>query len=379
MSVILRENEWAKKMVQSNNLGSKPSETIRLISRYYFDEGYSRKDVRRKLTGFIVRCDSGKSGNRWLNNLDKYMDIASGRKAIDIDVINITKAEMERIDALKGTQTQRLAFTLLCLAKYRNAVNPSNGYWVNDRDSEIMAMANINTGLRRQACLYRTLGDEGLIQFSKKVDGTGAKVCFADEGSDGKVVCRVRDFRNLGYQYLKYHGGPYIECRNCGMTIKVDNPSRGRRQKYCKECAVSIAIQQRVNSVMRSRYFPLKACDGNADAYTVYMHQCPNQKRYVGITSTSLQSRWKGGIGYVDNKPFYADIQKYGWENIRHYRIAIVQNERLAKDIETFYIQKYDTISEDKGYNRALKRHGHVGNGAFGKEYAPVEVDGNGR
>lgn len=64
---------------------------------------------------------------------------------------------------------------------------------------------------------------------------------------------RVSDFRNLGYQYMKYHGEPYFECTNCGITEKIKNPSSGRPPKYCPQCAAEIRTKQNVNSVMRRR------------------------------------------------------------------------------------------------------------------------------
>ena len=147
-------------------------------------------------------------------------------------------------------QIKRLAFTLLCLAKYWQIVVPSGDYWVNNRDNEIMAMANINTSIKRQSMMYWTLRECGMIQFSRKVDNTNVRVCFVE---DGDAVMRVTDFRNLGYQYLKYHGEPYFECENCGLTTKINTPNKGCKQKYCRDCAVAIHTKQMVNSVMRRR------------------------------------------------------------------------------------------------------------------------------
>ena len=182
--------------------------------------------------------------------LDFATDWAFKHEAIQIDSIIITKPEMDKIDSLDGKQIRRLAFVLLCLSKYWNIVNSQNDNWVNSKDNEIMAFANINTSIRRQCAMYATLRDTGLIQFSKKVDNTNVRVCFAE---DGDVAMTITDLRNLGYQYLKYHGEPYFECTNCGITVKIDEPARGRKQKYCKECAVEIKTKQNVNAVMRHR------------------------------------------------------------------------------------------------------------------------------
>ena len=113
-----------------------------------------------------------------------------------------------------------------------------------------MALANINTSIKRQGLMYWTLREAGMVQFSKKVDNTNVKVCFVE---DGETILHITDFRNLGYQYLMYHGEPYFECANCGITTKISNPDNKRRQKYCNECAAKIHLQQRVASVMRHR------------------------------------------------------------------------------------------------------------------------------
>lgn len=250
MSIILKENEWAEQMIQSRTLGKKPSETLCRVARYYLDNGYTKKEVRNKLDTFLIQCEPTASLTKWSDSLDYAVTRACKYKAIDIEYIEITDIEMEKIYDLKSKQIQRLAFTLLCLAKYWQIVIPSGDYWVNNKDNEIMALANINTSIKRQSLMYWTLREAGMIQFSRKIDNTNVKVCFAEEGN---VVYRVSDFRNLGYQYLKYRGEPYFECQNCGITTKYNDPLKGRKQKYCKTCASEIAVQQRVNAVMRQR------------------------------------------------------------------------------------------------------------------------------
>lgn len=252
MSIVLNEHYYAEQAIQTRSLGKKPSETLSRVARYYIDscDSANKKTIRSKLDLFLLQCDSTASIPKWSKMLDFATDWAFKHEAIQIDSIVITKPEMDKIDSLDGKQIRRLAFVLLCLSKYWNIVNSQNDNWVNSKDNEIMAFANINTSIRRQCAMYATLRDTGLIQFSKKVDNTNVRVCFAE---DGEVAMTITDLRNLGYQYLKYHGEPYFECTNCGITVKIDEPTRGRKQKYCKECAVEIKTKQNVNAVMRHR------------------------------------------------------------------------------------------------------------------------------
>ena len=250
MTIVLNEHEWAKEMIRSRSLGKKPFETMCRVAKYYLDNQYPKREVRKMLDTFLLKCEPTASLPKWSDLLDYALERALKYKAIVIDFVPVTDLELARIDSINGKQAQRLAFALLCLAKYWDLVSPNGDHWVNSKDAEIMRMANINTSVKRQSALYYQLREAGLIQFSKKVDNTNVRVCFI---SPGETVIRVSDYRNLGYQYLKYRGEPYFECQNCGITTKLDHPVKGGHQRYCRECAASIALRQRVNSVMRKR------------------------------------------------------------------------------------------------------------------------------
>lgn len=238
-------------MIQSSSLGRKPSETLRRVARFYMDTYHLSQDAtRKKLDLFLLQCDPTSSLPKWSDALDCAVSRASKCPAINIDYIAITDKELEKIDALDGKQIRRLAFTLLCLSKYWNMVTNKEDGWVNSKDNEIMSMANIRTSLKRQSVMFSKLNELGMIQFSRKVDNTNVRVCFSEDGNE---AMQVHDFRNLGYQYLMYHGEPYFTCENCGITTKVINKDNRRRQKYCQECATIIKMKKNIESVMRCR------------------------------------------------------------------------------------------------------------------------------
>ncbi len=348
MNIVLREHEWAENMIGERSLGKKPSETLRRVARYYLDEGYGKRKTRHMLDSFLLQCDPTVSLAKWSDALDFAASRAAKYSAIQIDEICISKPEMDAINALKGKTVRKLAFTLLCLAKYWNVVIPNGDSWVNNKESDIMSLANISASTRQQAAMYRTLRDSGMIRFSKKIDNTNVRVCFI---KDGKTALKVTDFRNLGYQYLKHCGEPFIVCQYCGITTKISSPDKGKKQKYCKSCAAEVAMKQRVNSVMRRRTGV--SSHNETKKYTVYIHEVPNGKKYVGTTTTSLHRRWKNGLGYAENRRFNSDIIKYGWDNIKHYTVISTENEKLAKSVELYLIHKYKTDTEELGYNRA--------------------------
>ena len=372
MTIVLNEHEWAEKMIDTHSLGAKPFETLCRVAKYYIDKNYSKKETRRLLDTFLLQCDPTASLPKWSETLDYAVTRATKYNAIMVDHIDITKSEMDVIDSLKGTQIRRLAFTLLCLAKYWNCVNPQGDNWVNNKDNEIMRMANINTSIKRQSLMYHTLNQLGLIRFSKKVDNTNVRVCFVQ---GGEVILRVSDFRNLGYQYLKYHGEPYFECENCGLTVKRRDKGSGRKQKYCPACATEIHIQQCINSVMRGRVSKPKK-DLSDRKYIVYMHKFPDGKKYIGMTSVPLSERWRGGHGYR-NSPVFDAIKEVGWENVEHYILFEDFDRESAKYTESYYIKTRHTYLPKYGYNVHNTSYSKIDTSTIPK-FINIRVDGNG-
>lgn len=248
MSIVLNEREWAENAIAERKLGKKPVETLSRVARYYSQiEKYKKNEVRDKLESFLIQCDPDVILVKWSNIIDSLARSASKFPLIQLDGVDITKSEIDTICGVSGKQTQRLAFTLLCVAKYWNASQPKNNGWVNTPDKEIMKMANINTSIKRQSLMLHELRDCGLIGFSKRVDSLNIQVKFIDP--DSPLAMHISDFRCLGNQYLLYRGGPYFKCANCGLTIK----KRGNAHKYCNDCAAEMYIKKSVESVMRQR------------------------------------------------------------------------------------------------------------------------------
>lgn len=250
IDIILDENEWAREKVDDPDFGKRPSETLRLVARYYLDQGYSKKQVRDLIDQYIIRCDRNASLVLWERTADSAVKQAVKRPAITAGEIIITEPELTTIQEIKGTQAQRLAFTVLCLSKYWDICRPDNNHWITNRHSDIMGMANVRASLKKQAALFRQLENDGLLKFPKRIDAISMQIQYAQ---DGEPAMYINDFRNLGYQYLMYYGGDFYQCEECGIVSKIKNPGVGRPPKYCPSCASKVRTKQNVNAVMRSR------------------------------------------------------------------------------------------------------------------------------
>lgn len=251
MNIVLNEYDWAESMIKSHDLGKKPYETLCRVAKYYYANHHSKAEVRRLLEIFLVQCDPDVSLVSWSKGLDRIVRSAEKYPISIVDGVGVSSTELEKIAMLEKRQLQRFAFTLLCVAKYWDAVSPKNNHWVNSKDKEVMRLANIGTSIERQSAMFGDLISLGYIKPSKKIDNLNVQVLFIDN-MDTRLY--IRDFRNIGYQYMKYLGGDYFECANCGIVTKARNPSTGRKQKYCPACAVEIHTKQVVDAVMRRRY-----------------------------------------------------------------------------------------------------------------------------
>ena len=85
--------------------------------------------------------------------------------------------------------------------------------------------------------------------------------------------------------------------------------------------------------------------------YSVYVHIFPNGKYYVGITSRDVKARWGYGNNYHNCIAVDRAIKKYGWNNIKHYVVRVVETKEEAERIEKLLIFKLGSNDRRFGYN----------------------------
>lgn len=246
-NIVLNERACAEFALDNLSLGAKPIETLGRVARYYYSIGYKKKDIGSLLEDFMLKCDPAINIVKWQAAIDRQVSNADKYELIDISGISITRAEIDKIQQIDGKLLQRLMFTMLCLAKYGNAVNPKNNNWVNKKDKEIFSLANISLTTKRQSLMINDLWTMQYIGFSRVVDNININVKIIDDSSP--TVLYISDFRNLGNQYMRYCGEKYIECECCGKVVKENHG----KQHYCNECAIEIDRQKSLERYYKSQ------------------------------------------------------------------------------------------------------------------------------
>lgn len=170
----------------------------------------------------------------WVSSLEKYAGKADKYPLCECPGIWITEKELQIIEDIHDKVLERLAFTLLCLARFNNFRNSDNNNWINYSNGEIYSMACINTTAFDKDIKISRLKELGLIEYAKKVNSLNIQVLFIYEGSEKKLF--ISDFRALGYEWRLYKGEKYIRCTSCGLLTKNTNGKR----KFCAECSKNI-------------------------------------------------------------------------------------------------------------------------------------------
>ena len=229
----MNERRRAEDILSSVQETTNPIHNVYLLSRYYYTQGMRQKEVLEKIEDYL-RQFPFLVLPKWQRTVDKIVAKAKDKGLIEIEYVGITEKELAEIAKLRKESLKKLAFTLLCIAKYFNTIRPENNSWVNTPDKDVFRMSDIRTlDCKRQQQLIRELYLLGLIGYSKVVDNVNLQVLFVD--AETEPVLHIYQFDDLGYQYLEYVGDPSIvHCKCCGKLIKKTSC----RKDYCDECAV---------------------------------------------------------------------------------------------------------------------------------------------
>ena len=192
---------------------------------------------------------------KYVMNLTKK---ALNYKLNKVDSIIVTNKELDIIHDIENLKLQRLLFSLLVHAKFRNCLSGDNNNWCNISVNELYKTARVSTrNAKEKGLLLNKLKNLELISFSRRNTNLNIRCEFVDnENTDGIVIS---DLRELGYQYLaltdKDH---FLKCSNCGITIKRKSKN-DYSTKYCNSCLMLKNVETKRNSFQKlDEAYPLQ-------------------------------------------------------------------------------------------------------------------------
>lgn len=232
--IILNEKEYVEEhYLKNNEVDAKPYNTLSLLARYYYHcLGYRQKKIESLLLDYLDRNYPRYvySKYSWEETVERLARKAGKYPLLEADCIWITESELEKIEAIGNQKMELVIFTLLCLAKYYNLKKPKNNSWVNDDIKDVFDLARVSTSMENRDYMLYDLHQINLVDFPVQVGNLANRVTFVDDES--KKVLPIKDFRELGREYLLYKGGNFIRCSGCGRLI----PKKGNT-RYCSKCS----------------------------------------------------------------------------------------------------------------------------------------------
>jgi hypothetical protein len=222
-----------EQLLEANRLDlSKTYQTLSLLARYYLHiKGLENKEIIETLHTFMENHYPKYNSIDWSEAIESCVNRAPKYPLCQCDGIWITSEEITLIERISNKVLERLAFTLLCLAKFRNFKNQDNQNWVTNSDSEIYKLACITTTAYDKDIRFHKLRELGLIEFANRIDNLSIRVLFAEEAQKGRLF--ITDFRKLGYEWRTIKGENYIRCAQCDILVRKTSLNK----KYCSSCA----------------------------------------------------------------------------------------------------------------------------------------------
>ena len=223
---------------------------ITLIAKYYLSDEIDAeslsKIVKEKLLEFdLENYQEYKYHDKIMKICTSLFDGNIDKNFREQEYIPIYENELKVIESLPNDRQKKLMFTFFALARYMNCDG-----WINKKTSkgisEVFKLANVTLTSDKRNELLHELYSNGYISLGKKVDNLNIKVQLDDSG---EIVYKVRDFNNLGNQYIGNFKKGYKQCECCGKRVKITN----NRVKYCNSCYKRINESDAKNRMKKYR------------------------------------------------------------------------------------------------------------------------------
>ena len=207
---------------------------IVLITKYYLSDEMDTESLSKIVKEQLLEFDLDnyqeyKYHNKIMKVCASLFDGSIDKNFREQEYIPIYENELKLIESLPNDRQKKLMFTFFALARYMNCDG-----WINKKTSkgisEVFKLANVTLTSDKRNELLHELYVNGYISLGKKVDNLNIKVQLDDSG---EVVYKVKEFNNIGNQYIGNFKKGYKQCKCCGKKIK----DTGNKKMYCEKCA----------------------------------------------------------------------------------------------------------------------------------------------
>lgn len=245
---IFNEKEYIEAIINAKKVDlANPTNTIRKLARYnFYVNGYKKSKNYNAIVDYMTKNFKDFSEMTYQKSIDGCIKDVDKTPFKNIKSVRITKSELDKICLLDDIKKQKLAFVLLCTAKYRDQYNPNNCHKTDISATDLYKTARVVLPKEQRNIYLHFLISDGLVEPHNNSKTKNKKLLFVSEDENDEVVLDLKevDYKELAYVYMswKNNGKGFTKCQKCGKTIKQ---SKTRPRKYCEECAEIVITEQK--------------------------------------------------------------------------------------------------------------------------------------
>jgi hypothetical protein len=188
------------------------------------------------------------------HTIQQKINAAHTYNLLESDDLIIYKSELDVISSAKDIRSEKVLFTLLCVAKLqKNIFGYQNGKY-KFALTNIFKLARVHIPSTDRNKFLHELLNKGYINAPFRVDDEQRYITFMSNEENDVEVLRVNefDFDELAYVYMnwKNDGVGFTRCEVCNRFIKQ---SKTKPKKYCEECAAKALTEQKRAWAEKSR------------------------------------------------------------------------------------------------------------------------------
>lgn len=241
--LIFDENKQYQNLIE-NGFEKYPNkrDLIILCNHWINEDGCEMSDLRNNIVKFCTKWNNqfneAKSENLILKVLDAVEKQQNGLVPFVYNKeIIFTNNEAQTIIELKDKKLQKIAFVILCLAKWRNA----NYIYVNSESSiklkDIFDFAQVKATGKEKATMLHILNEMGFIDVQLKPILKLFIPCIQNDIQDDSVLKKFTISDDMINEWLD------IVCPHCERCGKFFEKT-GNNNKFCAECSREVRREQ---------------------------------------------------------------------------------------------------------------------------------------
>lgn len=232
--IIFSEDEHYNNLMQNGFEKYPNKRDLTILGKRWLITGYKLSELKDKIIEYCKMFYSEFSPVKSENLINSVISTLESGEIPDYfndTEIVLYSNEIERIKRIPNKDSQKVAFIILCLAKW----NKSNNIYLNSKSlikiSDIFNLSQLKCSKKSQYAILKELSDNQFINVKMKPLLMCEIPVLQNENSGESYKARMSsNIIQVWYDII------YPHCCICGKGFEKKSNS----QKYCKKCAIQI-------------------------------------------------------------------------------------------------------------------------------------------